>query len=224
MTKRYFTESNIFEPVITEYLNADDFLKDYTKGTFKIVFIDICMEGMNGIELSQRIRRNDKDIIIIFISTTTEFVFKTFKALPHGYLCKPYSFEEFSETMDRAVEKFSYQPHELTVKVPRNEEKIYAENILWVITDLHDVNIKMITGQTIRSISSYTEIAEKLLSFENFFECNRGIIINVNYAVSLRGNDVLMQDGKVYPIRRQDRKKLSEIMIKQISNKGGFFS
>ena len=126
MTKRYFTESNIFEPVITEYLNADDFLKDYTKGTFKIVFIDICMEGMNGIELSQRIRRNDKDIIIIFISTTTEFVFQTFKAVPHGYLCKSYSFKEFSETMDRAVEKFSYQPHELTVKVPRNEEKIYA--------------------------------------------------------------------------------------------------
>ena len=224
MAKQYFSENSIFQPVITEYLNADDFLKDYTKDFFKIVFVDICIGEVNGIQLSQRLRRNDKDIIIIFISTTTEFVFQTFRAVPHGYLCKPYSFEEFSETMDRVVEKVSYQPHELTVKIPRNEEKIYAENIMTVITDDHYLNIKMITGQAIRSISTYSEIAEKLLPLENFVECNRGIIINVNYVVSFKGCDVAMQDGKVYPVRRQDRKKLSEMMIKLISNKGGFFS
>ena len=118
MAKQYFSENSIFQPVITEYLNADDFLKGYTKDFFKIVFVDICIGEVNGIQLSQRLRRNDKDIIIIFISTTTEFVFQTFRAVPHGYLCKPYSFEEFSETMDRVMEKLSYQPHELTVKIP----------------------------------------------------------------------------------------------------------
>ena len=224
MTKQYFSENSIFQPVIAEYLNANDFLKDYTKDFFQIVFVDICIGEINGIKLSQRLRHNDKDIIIIFISTTKEFVFQTFKAVPHGYLCKPYSFQEFSETMDRAMEKISYQPHELTVKIPRNEETIYVENIMTVITDDHYLNINMITGKIIRSISTYTEIAEKLLSLENFVECNRGIIINVNYIVSFKGCDVAMQDGKVYPVRRQDRKKLSEIMIKVISNKGGFFS
>ncbi len=224
MTKQYFSENSIFQPVIAEYLNANDFLKDYTKDFFQIVFVDICIGEINGIKLSQRLRHNDKDIIIIFISTTKEFVFQTFKAVPHGYLCKPYSFQEFSETMDRAMEKISYQPHELTVKIPRNEETIYVENIMTVITDDHYLNINMITGKIIRSISTYTEIAEKLLSLENFVECNREIIINVNYIVSFKGCDVAMQDGKVYPVRRQDRKKLSEIMIKVISNKGGFFS
>lgn len=211
MTKQYFSENSIFQPVIAEYLNANDFLKDYTKDFFQIVFVDICIGEINGIKLSQRLRHNDKDIIIIFISTTKEFVFQTFKAVPHGYLCKPYSFQEFSETMDRAMEKISYQPHELTVKIPRNEETIYVENIITVITDDHYLNINMITGKIIRSISTYTEIAEKLLSLENFVECNREIIINVNYIVSFKGCDVAMQDGKVYPVRRQDRKNCRKL-------------
>ncbi len=55
MAKQYFSENSIFQPVITEYLNADDFLKDYTKDFFKIVFVDICIGEVNGIQLSQRL-------------------------------------------------------------------------------------------------------------------------------------------------------------------------
>ena len=116
MVKMYFEQNNFFSVNISGFENADSFFKAYTKNFFQIVLVDICMNGMNGLELSQRLRGFDEDIVIIFMSTTTEFVFETFKALPHGYLRKPFSFDELRETMDRAVSGFIHKPESVKLK------------------------------------------------------------------------------------------------------------
>ncbi len=193
--------------------------------SLQIVLVDICMDGMNGLELSQRLRAFDKDIVIIFISTTTEFVFETFKALPHGYLRKPFSFEEFRETMDRAVSGFIPIEKNIIVKMPRCEKSVNADSILSAYSDNHNTVLRLHGGE-MRTISTYTEIARLLLAIDGFVECNRGIIINSNYFLSQSGNNVNMSDGTVYPVRRQDRKTISDIIIKNLSRKmkGGFIS
>lgn len=51
-------------------------------------------------------------------------------------------------------------------------------------------------------------------------------MVNLKYAVSANGSDIRMQDGMVYPVRKQDRKRLTLLLAKQVSGKykGGFFS
>lgn len=61
------------------------------------------MGDINGLELAGRIRKCDNDISIIFMSTTREFVFQSFAALPERYLCKPYEYAAFAEVMDRTL-------------------------------------------------------------------------------------------------------------------------
>lgn len=225
MTKQYFLLNNTASPDIREYHDGKEFLIDYKKGAFQIIFVDVCMDEMNGLELSDRIRHTDKDIVIVFMSTTTEFVFQTFKAVPHGYLRKPFSFDDFSETMDRAMEKYSKEPETISVRVPRREDTVIADDIISVISDNHNTNIKTISGGILRSISTYQEISVQLRNINDFFECNRGIIINLKFAVSINGGNINMQDGNVYPVRKSDRKKLSLLLAKQVSEtyKGGFF-
>lgn len=226
MIWQYFSENNDFEPIVKEYLSGKEFLTDYKKGSFQIVFIDICMDEINGLDLSSRLRHTDKDIVIIFMSTTTEFVFQTFKAVPHGYLRKPFSFGDFSETMERALEKFTAKQDTITIKMPRYEEIIIINDIISVVSDNHNTVIKTTIGTVLRSISTYREISHQLMTLKDFFECNRGIIINLKYSVSISGNDIRMQDGNVYPVRKKDRKNLSLLLAKKVSNtyRGGFFS
>lgn len=226
MLGQYFSKNDRFDSLVKEYQSGNEFLLDYKKGSFQVVFIDICMDEMNGIELSQRLRHTDKDIVIIFMSTTTEFVFQTFQAVPHGYLCKPYSFETFSDTMDRALEKYTENPDTITIKMPRYEENVIANDIISVVSANHNTDIKTTAGTVMHSISTYQEISCQLAELKDFFECNRGIIINLKFAVSINGRNIRMQDGNIYPVRKQDRKKLSLLLAKQVSEtyKGGFFS
>ena len=100
MVKMYFEQNNFFSVNISGFENADSFFKAYT-GLFS---------DCSGRYLYEQYERSgtfsktsggfDEDIVIIFMSTTTEFVFETFRALPHGYLRKPFSFDELRETMD----------------------------------------------------------------------------------------------------------------------------
>ncbi len=59
MVKMYFEQNNFFSVNISGFENADSFFKAYTKNFFQIVLVDICMNGMNGLELSQRLRGFD---------------------------------------------------------------------------------------------------------------------------------------------------------------------
>ena len=226
MVQRYFRHYDNFSASVSGFDNGESFFTAHKEMAFQIVLLDICMNGMDGLTISQKLRSMDENIVIIFMSTTTEYVFETFKALPHGYLRKPFSFEEFCETMDRATARFTRSPHIVTVKLPRREESMNADEIVSAYSDNHNTIIRLIGGEEIRTISTFTEIAGLLLDIDGFVECNRGIIINSNFILSQIGSDVKMNDGTVYPVRRKDRKLIADLLVKNLSRKmeGGFLS
>ena len=119
LTERFFCDKETSADV-TSFSSGSSFFSSFAKGDFHIVFLDICMDEMNGIELSRRLRAVDDDIAIVFMSTTTEFVFETFRATPFGYLVKPYSYESFCEVMERAVKHFSKRSRSIDVRIPRS--------------------------------------------------------------------------------------------------------
>ena len=63
--ERYFSDRKNKPVRIGRYCNAENFLKTYLKGEYQIIFLDICMGEMNGLELAGRIRKCDNDIRII---------------------------------------------------------------------------------------------------------------------------------------------------------------
>ena len=56
---------------------------------FDIVFLDIQMEGTDGIETAKRLRQRDEDTILIFITGIREYVFEAFDVAAFHYLLKP---------------------------------------------------------------------------------------------------------------------------------------
>ena len=91
MIKKYLNNKKNLKINISSFYSGESFFKQFVTNGFHAVFVDICMDGMSGIELSRRFRQSDSNIAIIFMSTTTEYVFETFRATPFGYLIKPYS-------------------------------------------------------------------------------------------------------------------------------------
>lgn len=219
MIKKYLNNKKNLKINISSFYSGESFFKQFVTNGFHAVFVDICMDGMSGIELSRRLRQSDSNIAIIFMSTTTEYVFETFRATPFGYLIKPYSFEQFSEVMDKTVNNFSTVKKTIPIKIPRSEISIEISTICLVLSYGHNTEIKTAMGNTIRCTDSFNYFQEKLLSEENFIECNRGIIVNMDFVLTVKYNDIVMQDGTLYPIRVRNKKNIVTEITKYLSQK-----
>ncbi len=203
----------------TCFSSAEDFLKEYLKGMFQIIFLDICMGEINGLELAKRLRTSDKNINIVFMSSVRDYVFDTFAVKPDGYLCKPFEYAAFAEIMNRVLARFSLQERTITLKSGRNEIVIPITDIISVTACDHVSEVKLITGETYASRTLFKEIEATFENEPNFLLCNRGVLINMDYAVKAKDGKIIMQNGTEYPIRQRDNKAITAKFTKYTVNR-----
>ena len=89
---------------LKKYLSGLD-LEDSLNLKFDIVFLDINMPGINGMELAKGIRKKDEHTIIMFLTSLKEYVFEGYQVEASGYLTKPISYKRFSSELDRVAKK-----------------------------------------------------------------------------------------------------------------------
>ena len=190
------------------FSSAEDFLKAYRKGNFEIIFLDVCMGEMDGLALAEQLRIADREIGIIFMSTTRDFVFQSFPFQPKGYLCKPFEYAAFAEIMDRTLRDLNAEDKLLKVNIPHKVIEIPLAEIVALLANNHAVELKLITGEVRQSIMLFCELESALENEPNFLLCSRGIIINMDYASQIKDDKIIMQDDTVYPVRRRGRREI----------------
>ncbi len=72
---------------------------------FDIIFLDIQMDGMGGIEAARTLRQSGVDAVVIFITGIKEYVFEAFDVSAFHYLLKPIEEQKFMEALGRAAEE-----------------------------------------------------------------------------------------------------------------------
>ena len=89
------------DAVVEKYLSGDDLISSGFKPD--ILFMDIQMPGKDGMETARIVRRNNKDMILIFVTAVEEYVFQAFDVGAFHYLVKPFSDDKFEEVVKRAI-------------------------------------------------------------------------------------------------------------------------
>lgn len=90
---------------LTEFENGETFLKAAKERPFTVLFLDIYMDGANGIEIARELRGFDPDCLLIFTTTSTDHALDGFKVRALHYLVKPYNEKEISELMDEVLSR-----------------------------------------------------------------------------------------------------------------------
>ena len=86
--------------VCDHYESGDAFLAAFPSKNYQVVFLDICMEGTNGIETARILRRADPDLLLVFVTSSPEYVWDAFPVHPFDYLLKPYREEKLFQLAD----------------------------------------------------------------------------------------------------------------------------
>ena len=201
--KRYSKEYNI-EFYVTRFDNAVVFLADY-KPVYDIVFMDIMMPDMNGIEAAKKLRSIDRSVLLIFLTNLAQFAIKGYEVDAMDFVVKPISYYGFVLKMQRVMEKLTKMKDvELTVKSDNSVDILRSSQIKYIEVTGHKLVFHTFDG-ILTSYGSLKKI-ESQLADANFARCNSCYLVNLKYVSSVRGYTAVV-DGEELQISFPKRKE-----------------
>lgn len=187
---------------IFEYKSGRDFLAAAKEERFELAFLDIYMENENGMDTAKELRLFDTGCLLVFTTSSRDHALDGFRVRAMHYLVKPYTDEELTELFDEALARLP-QPDQYIEVTPvtggtvwlRLGEILYAEHFR------HQIHIHTAGRQTTVTRQTFREFAQRLPK-ERFFQCSRGVIVNLEYAKDFNGTDFILKNGEKLPVSR----------------------
>ena len=198
------------EGVIKKYISGQELLD--SKENFDIIFLDIEMNSVTGIEAAKFISENYGNTIIIFTTAHNQYVKEAFYVNAFQYMFKPIEFRDFKFELERAIDALKRRKH--TYKITYNYEKTVLEcsDIIYIETKDRHLSAKTVDNEYIYN-GSIRE-AEKELSKYGFSRIEQGVLVNLNHVRRLDNSKVIMDNGEEkYISRRLYKTFLSEFNL-----------
>ena len=171
---------------------------------WKIIFLDIYMPHLNGIEAARQLRKVDTRCEIVFVTTSRDHGMDGYELKAMDYLTKPYSQQDVDGAMDWYLRKQSEKRRELTVRTSDGNEELLQKDICFIESRGHTCDIH-VHGRVVCVRRSIDELAAELNA--SFFRCHKSFLINIAHASGIDGNRFRMDSGDSVPISAA---KLSE--------------
>lgn len=186
-------------------LVSEDFNNYENYKNAQVVFLDICLKSYNGIEIATKLKNENSNLLIIFISNINNLVFDTFMALPFFFIRKS-CFEKDFENMSIQLRNFIDRHMKiLQLRINGRTTKIHINEILYVEAMLRKVRIVTIDQEIIYK-SSFSNFL-KLYSNRTLIQTQRSYAVNISQVKSVGSSDILLSNNEYLPISEKYKKK-----------------
>lgn len=206
---------------VESFASGEEFLASEKKEMFDVIFLDINMEGMNGIETAQKIRQFSEDIVLIFIMAYVAYSPEGYKVNAIRYLLKDSdSFKTaFWECMDAVRNKLMVVEKKEKFEFQGKEMVIPLSHIVYMESNLHKVTF-YIKGKEIQAYTMYEKldaIEERLRKTQSFCRIHQSYLINLKYVDEVKRYQVLLNTGEILNIAKP---RYKEVEMQYITYKG----
>ena len=185
--------------------SGERFVRTLQKARFDVAFMDIIMDGKTGIEAARCLRENDLDTLLIFITTSPEFMAQAFPCHAFDYIMKPYTQERVDRVLDDAKRALGKKSEVIEIA----GEKFLLSDILYIYSDSNYCEIYTKRGKRKLRIS-FTELSEKLTAHPSFMVVGRGAAINFDNTSHISDLDCVMTNGERVPVSRRKIKETEQ--------------
>lgn len=203
---------------IENFTTAESFLfqwSDYDK--YDIIFLDIKLSKMSGVELSNKIREKNKIVDIVFVTGFFKYALHGYRVGALQYLMKPINkldlYSCLNKTLERIneVNKTSIVAIETTKKIIKLDyNEIYYCIMFSPYIDIHTNSGKITLRKKISEL-------ENVLPNRYFIRCHRSYIVNVKHIKSITKNSILLENDIEVPISRGKCSEINDAFIDYIS-------
>lgn len=211
-----------------EEMKVPCFLRQFNSGeellqaeeNFDIVFLDIMMDGLDGMKTAKRIRKKASCRLLVFISASREYVFDAYDVEAFWYLVKPVETGKLKQVLKKAVLKTeAASPDFILVNKGRQKQKIFLRDILYF-----EIMGRLIDIHKTGGISDYygkISILEEELREKGFFRCHKSYLVHLKYVKGYNRQEAVLDNGEKIPISKRRYEEFCKALLSYMKKSGG---
>jgi DNA-binding LytR/AlgR family response regulator len=213
LLKQYFLREKI-KADITSYTSGEDFFVDWPL-ELDMVFLDIQMGTMNGIQVAEKIRETNDKVILVFLTNNPQYSLAGYSVEALDYLIKPVTPELLERLLSRVIRRLGGADHtRITIHNADGYFVINLADIQFFELENRRMIIHTRTGD-ISCQATIQSMEEQLPA--TFFRCHSAFLINLLAVESLKGQDAVV-GGKLIPISKHRRREFIRALTETIGD------
>lgn len=199
------------------FTSAEELLFGYPQKA-DLLFLDVQMKKITGIEAARAIRQRDKLVSIVFMSSYAQYAVDGYEVQAYRYLLKPVSQIQFREEItDLALRLENSRKRSVYIATREVSYSLAPQDILYIET-LPDKHLGFHCRSSRIEVPGTIGSWENQLAEQDFFRCHHAYLVNLAYISRLGKEDLLLSDGSVLPVSRRRKKELSEAFYHYMKN------
>lgn len=203
------------------FMNSTDFLCELRGGEYDLVLLDVLMPGAGGIQAAQELRELDKNVRLVFVSSSPEFAVESYSVGAYNYLLKPIDKASFFSLLDKIGGELSAQVEQGFILKSRDGVVWIAfAKLAYVEVMNKTVFFHLADGTVHETAASLADFEEKLLSRPEFLKTHRSYLVNLGYIQAIGINCAVMKNGHSVLLSRQRRSQVQDAYIHFLSRTG----
>ncbi|MBD5464037.1 MAG: response regulator transcription factor [Lachnospiraceae bacterium] len=203
--ERYAKEKGLDFQIQVYYDGKD--LIDHYEVKFDLIFMDIKMERVDGLKAAEEIRKRDKEVGLIFLTSVAEHVFRGYEFGAVNYLLKPLKYERLEMELDRFFSTYSGKKERLFVVDNHNTMfSVPYKKIRYIEVEKRNVLMHYEKQQQIIH-KSMKEMAQLFKSETAFARCHASFLVNLSYVTGVEGMEAVLSTGERIPISHPKKRE-----------------
>ncbi len=210
--------SEIKYPIeITEYSNAESVLKrmQCSDEVSDILITDIDMPGISGMEMAQTIRDKQLDVLLIFMTAHSEYVFQSFEYAPFRYIRKEFMEMELLPALQAACDKVNAgRDILLHIKTQDGIVTIRTGDVLYYELENRKCIIYTVQNKRYETWKKISDLRKEMGRMdESFLQIYRGCVVNKRYIKKMKREAIVLENDMEIPVSKRKRQEISDAMM-----------
>lgn len=204
---------------IRYFSSAEAFFDAYKPGSFQLVFLDIYMDGMTGMDAARRIREAIDNCYLVFVTTSSDFAVESYDVKASYYLLKPFQPKKLCQILESFQFSTEQESRYIEVISDRIPVRVPLHSILYADTYRNAVCFHTAVSP-IRSYLPFHSFEEEICDCPNFLSCYRGCIVNMDHIQEVTDIGFLMDNGETVPIRKRGFASIRKAYLQYLFSSG----
>ena len=223
LVSKYITNNSTNKKLfnLIKAYSGEELLGLLTNNKIDIIFLDIDMKGMNGLEVAKEIRKTNEDIVIIYLTGYKGYALDAFEVRSLDYLIKPIYEQRFKDALEKAIKRIDEIRTYNTKKnffMVRNKDEIIRIKFeeIYCFEKQHR-NIKVYSNKGEFTYNGTLKELDKHLVHLDFLQCHQGYFVNMHKIFLFKKDEIIFKDiEKIVPVSRRFKKNIIVQLEKQL--------
>lgn len=180
---------------------------------YDIIFLDIYMDGLNGLDFAKSVREHNEEVSIVFFSSSSQHALEAFNVNASQYLVKPVGYDAIENAMDLILRTRKERERTVNIETDNGIIKIKLSDIIYSQTQRNYQIITLADGTKNKLRMTSTALYDKLEPHDGFVRVGASYIVNMSHIVNFTDREMILTDGSRIGVPRRSSPELKKRYI-----------